>query len=748
MINKPVMTIARGVMLTLTVAVLLFASFVFWLIGTNSGLRWAINLAPDMLKVESIDGDVSDFSFNKLRLNVGGSRIVITRGSMQWSPFDLLSRHAKVERISLIGVNVELAEAEPTTAAYAPWEGLELPIDVSVERAVIDRVSVSSVVLGSETEPPLVTLTKIELSAYIDNSVLTLKELKIADSDKQVSLIGKIDLSAKPDGVLDLSHTVNWQINEMNIESNGLLSGTWSSINLEQNQIAPVAARLTAVVDNALSERIEWTADLVTAARDAEQLMGETVSLGSGEFNLNGHFLPAQGLAGLRASIVGQTSIASSEYSSWNVVTDVSLVSDDLSIDSLSLTQQGQQRPANLSISGKVSHLSRFLDPDNTAAAELGSVDIRGVWSSLSWPLVSSIDPSAVQVVSNGKLSVTGSSQRYNVVANAIGKAYEQDLNASINMLVAGNAVEIRELVVVSGKSRLSASGKIDDRLNLSWAIVSPDIGDFLADGSGPFTSKGRLTGLPSKPKVTMTADSKGLSWAGLSIDNLEVSARASLANARDVLDISLQASSIRQGQTALADLLSINIDGQVGSHSISIESILANSATLKIRAKGSLLNHDWKGVLSRLDVNDPILAEWVLRKDVSIKVANGDFSVSESCLINQSQALCFEAKKNTQSTNITAALTALDLANLNHFLQLYDLNIEGQANGEFSYLKASNQTSAIIDGYLESTSAVLTWQESGDDELPDEALVFESIRASVKQDDGLQGSIDVILAN
>ncbi|MBL4672486.1 MAG: translocation/assembly module TamB domain-containing protein, partial [Arenicella sp.] len=135
-------------------------------------------------------------------------------------------------------------------------------------------------------------------------------------------------------------------------------------------------------------------------------------------------------------------------------------------------------------------------------------------------------------------------------------------------------------------------------------------------------------------------------------------------------------------------------------------------------------------------------------KKDVSIKVANGDFSVSESCLINQSQALCFEAKKNTQSTNITAALTALDLANLNHFLQLYDLNIEGQANGEFSYLKASNQTSATIDGYFESMSAVLTWQESGDDELSDEALVFESIRASVKQDDGLQGSIDVILAN
>jgi translocation and assembly module TamB len=748
------MAIVKGLLWTLAVVAVLLGSFAFWLLGTNSGLRWAANFAPDILKVESIDGDVSDFSFNSLQLSLDGTTIFIAQGSLQWHPFNLLSRHASVERISVTGVDIELAETESTTNAYAPWQGLELPIDVSLDRAVIDQISVKSVALGSEAPSPLVVLSKIELSADIDNSVLTLKELKIIDSDNQVSLIGKVDLSAKPDGVLDLSHTVNWQVEQTKIESNGLLSGTWSSINIEQNQIAPVAARLTAVVDNALSERIEWAADLVTAARDAEQLMGQTVSLGSGEFKLNGHFLPTQGLEGLTVKLNGQTSVASAEYSNWDVVADVSLANDDLAIDTLSLAQHDQQghkekkSPANLSISGQVSHLSRFLEQGSTATDDLGSVDIKGVWSSLSWPLASAIDSPAAQVISDGKLSVNGSSQRYAVVANATGKAYEQDLKADITMLLIGSTVEVEKLSVASGKSRLAANGKIDDRLNLSWSIASPDIGDFLVDGSGPVTSNGKITGLRNKPKVSMTASSKGLSLAGFSIDDLDMTAVASLANANEPLDISLQASSIRQEQKTIANLLSINIDGKVESHSISLESTLANNANLNIRAKGSLLNDKWTGVLSRLDLNDPNLAEWALKNDVSIKVANGDFTVSESCLINQSQALCFEAKKNSKSTNITAALTALDLANLNRFAQLYDLNIEGQVNGEFSYIKALNQTSATIDGYLESKSAVLTWQESGDDELSDESLVFESIRANINQVDRLKGSIDVILAN
>jgi hypothetical protein len=56
-----------------------------------------------------------------------------------------------------------------------------------------------------------------------------------------------------------------------------------------------------------------------------------------------------------------------------------------------------------------------------------------------------------------------------------------------------------------------------------------------------------------------------------------------------------LQAGSIRQDETTIAKLLSVKIDGQVESHSISLESTLANDANLNIKAKGRLLNEQWQ---------------------------------------------------------------------------------------------------------------------------------------------------------
>jgi translocation and assembly module TamB len=742
------MTVIKGFIWALVTSVLMFSVFAFWLIGTNSGLRWAAGLAPDMLTVASIDGDLSDFSFDQLELNIDGSTIQIAQGSLQWRPFALLSRQASIDNLRVTGVDVELAETEPTTTPYSPWKGLELPIDVSVNRAVINYLSISSLVKSSVTPSALLAVSKIELSGSVENSILELKELKLSSVDKRALLSGKINISASPEGVIDLSHTLNWPIDEMNLESSGSLKGTWSSLLIQHDQLSPLSARLTATIENALSQRIEWSADVVTAARGEQILMGETVDLASGEFKLSGYFLPAQGLQGLTADIVGQTSLASDNYSQWSAIADLSLFSDDLTIRKLSLSQQVQKKPAELSLSGQVSHLSRFLEQTTTSLDEQGQVDVNAVWSSLSWPLAPGVERSTADVIADGQLSITGSSQRYAVLANATGKAYDQNLNAELKMVLAGKLLEIEKLTILSGKSRLSAKGKIDDRMDLSWSIVSPDVGDFLAQGSGPLASTGKLTGPAAKPKVTLVADSKSLSYAGFSIEDLALSAEVSLASANDPLKVSLQTSSILQDQSTIADRLAINVDGRVKSHSISLESTLANKATLSLNAEGSLVKDEWSAMLSTFNLSDPLLADWKLNNEVAVKVASDVFSVSESCLINKSQSLCFAANSNSQITNVTASLTALDLANLNRFVQLYDLNIQGQVNGEFLYKKQPQQTSAIIDGYLESESTVLTWQQSGDDELYDEMLVFESIRASIKQVDRLRGSIEVSLAN
>jgi autotransporter translocation and assembly factor TamB len=255
------MTVLKRFLTAVAVVALLFCGFAFWLLSSTSGLRWAIGFTPDMLTVESFDGDLSDFSFNNLRLSLDGSIVLIERGSLQWAPFDLLSRRASVESLSIDGVEIELSETKTTTAEYQPWQGLTLPIDISIDRAVLNNISVTSIVSGSELRSPLLALSKIELSADVDDSVLKLTELALSAADNLVRLKGEIDLSAKADGLLKLSHTLNWQIDQMKFESNGQIDGTWASINMQHNQVAPASGRVTATVNNALSDRITWSAD-------------------------------------------------------------------------------------------------------------------------------------------------------------------------------------------------------------------------------------------------------------------------------------------------------------------------------------------------------------------------------------------------------------------------------------------------------------------------------------------------------
>ncbi|MFT5656707.1 MAG: autotransporter translocation and assembly factor TamB, partial [Arenicella sp.] len=52
------MAIIRRLFWSFAILVSLFVLFVWWLLGTQSGLTWAVNLAPDILQVKSIEGDI------------------------------------------------------------------------------------------------------------------------------------------------------------------------------------------------------------------------------------------------------------------------------------------------------------------------------------------------------------------------------------------------------------------------------------------------------------------------------------------------------------------------------------------------------------------------------------------------------------------------------------------------------------------------------------------------------------------
>jgi autotransporter translocation and assembly factor TamB len=57
------MAVIRRLFWSFAILVSLLVLFAWWLLGTQSGLTWAVNLAPDILQVKSIEGDISDLHF-------------------------------------------------------------------------------------------------------------------------------------------------------------------------------------------------------------------------------------------------------------------------------------------------------------------------------------------------------------------------------------------------------------------------------------------------------------------------------------------------------------------------------------------------------------------------------------------------------------------------------------------------------------------------------------------------------------
>ncbi|MFT7526721.1 MAG: autotransporter translocation and assembly factor TamB [Arenicella sp.] len=737
------MTIVSRVLWSFAILISLCTLFAGWLLGTQSGLHWAVNLAPDILQVKAIEGDVSDLRFKQLQFNSGATTLRISSGSLQWSPLGLFGKRALVNILNLNGVALELPQPTPSTERFEPWQGIDLPIDVVINRASVTQLSVRQL-----TQPGLLTQAHIDLSGALVNNILDLEKLTLTESKNVVSIQGEVDLSARSIGVVDLTHSLTYQFDDSTLVSQGTIAGTWASLKLEQQLTSPFSASLSASFDDALTERIAWNSVLRTEELKQQAVLGEILSLGSGQLNLDGEFLPSQGLAGLSTRLVGQVSAGNPQLSQWQVDADISFRNNNLRIDKLRLGQIGDGQPGGLVIEGHIDNVVRFLDQ----ADDSGSVDIKGNWSSLTWPLDanSSANSKANSSLSNlaGRFTLTGSSLNYEVLASSSGQSQGKPLNAEVDVLLAGRTVDLRELTLTLGSSVVRAKGKIGERINLTLNFEFPDIGDFLVGAKGPLSSSGKLSGDRATPTIKMQAASSGLSFSGYSANQIGLSANVSLSDSNQVMDIKLQANSVKQNQTSVVDSFDLAVNGRVQAHTVVINSTLANQATLNARARGGLIENQWKGQLSTLSLDDPLISVWALQKEVALQIAENTFSISRSCMINQAQSFCFEANKTVSELALEAELNAIDLANVNPLFQLYDLDIAGQANGRFSYIKQVKELAGKIDGYLESNSPIVTWQETGDEELSDEALILETVRLDIEQDQTLWGAINIRLLN
>lgn len=198
------MSLRRLAWLSVLAALLLPLLGLGWLLGSESGLRFAFQRAalalPELaLRAERIEGRVGDLRLHGLQFELAGRPLRVESLALRWSPWRASLARLQIERIEAQGIDIG-ASAAPvdSEAGFDPdrfeWRFPDLGLPVSLE---LDAVQLR--VLRVEGEP---LIDRLDASASLSRAGrLELRRLQIERGDDRFALQGRLPAGSAAQGL-------------------------------------------------------------------------------------------------------------------------------------------------------------------------------------------------------------------------------------------------------------------------------------------------------------------------------------------------------------------------------------------------------------------------------------------------------------------------------------------------------------------------------------------------------------------
>jgi len=216
-------------------------------------------------------------------------------------------------------------------------------------------------------------------------------------------------------------------------------------------------------------------------------------------------------------------------------------------------------------------------------------------------------------------------------VASLTGKLRGYPVDAVAEIRMQGTEVRIDTLRVTSGPSKLTATGAVGERLDLTVNIGSPDLKSLLPDAQGSIQADGAITGTLAAPAVALELTAAGVAVAGQRIRNLSGTAQVDLAPGGPVR-IDLTGQDLAAGGMVLDDLR-IQGRGDMGSHRLSAQ-LTGTPLALDLKATGGLKGENaYAGRLEELALRTREFGTWRLQKAAPIALAGARISAGPLCI-------------------------------------------------------------------------------------------------------------------
>ena len=247
----------------------------------------------------------------------------------------------------------------------------------------------------------------------------------------------------------------------------------------------------------------------------------------------------------------------------------------------------------------------------------------------------------------NGRLGVTTANAGEAIdLALSLGNSRLRGypLAANAHAQLAGETINIAELRLSSGSTRLEASGQATPPFALAGRFDSPDLAELLPELSGHAALAFQLSGSAERPHLVTHGEADGLRYREQRLAKL-----AWTGDLDPEVDSSLKltASGLRSGDQEIRSL-TLELSGKEVYHrAVLALDAEAGHAGMTLQGGYDRVRGEWGGELAALGLVPAGLAPWALEKGAGILIGQKRRALEPACVAGDGGQVCFELEQN-----------------------------------------------------------------------------------------------------
>jgi translocation and assembly module TamB len=473
-----------AILLTLIVIV---AIFVYWLVATESGARFALARAIGVTEGKLSVGNTTGRLWGPLTLHdvryddpASGVDARIKSAAVDFAPTELFSKHLHILGFDLDTVDVALTTLPPKPETPSEPFSLAAPIDIA-----LDHLSVKNLHITQDGQP-LFAADSLDIVGAWTKGGAVIKSLALRSPDGTVDVHGTVSAASGYPG--DGETTFNWKVQDKVIAGTLKAKGDGKQTVVALTLTSPTPATIDATLTQ--NDTFPWTAKIAVPRFDPNAVQPDT------------------GLHSLSLAIEG-----SGDKSRGSVTGNVVVDDHRVDLDPLTYALVGQVLKIEaLTLKTPEAAGTLHASGDVQLDAKPVSATLALDWDGVELPA----DLVGQKLATHGKLNAAGSAETFHADgALALGPPGKLS-DIALNLDGTPDAIALKQLALKQAKGGLDAHGTVKLKPAIGWDIATKahafDPGAFAAEWPGALdfdlVSTGTMT--DNGPDATVKLDKLG----------------------------------------------------------------------------------------------------------------------------------------------------------------------------------------------------------------------------------------------